>query len=299
MIVTMLGSSGTTPRMGRPLTSLYASVQDKGILIDCGEGTQLGFAYSKLGFSNLCVICFTHYHPDHVLGLPGLISSINANLMSDSKDGYKNVFIIGPVDSRGIINGLMGCILHDAINYTFYEVKGQGIRTFDFGSFIIEAFPVRHTVPCLGFNVLEKKNPSVILDKANNSGVDKKYWHFLQSGMVLDDGRDLSVLTEGSIRYNKLSYVTDTLYFDELADRVKGANLAVLEGMHYTEDGYQREGGHMLYSEAATVAANGGVEELWLTHFSPKLSNPYDGIDVARNIFHNTSCSKRGKRKEI
>ncbi len=299
MIATLLGSSGTTPIVNRPLTSLHVTVGNRSVLIDCGEGTQLSFMKTRVRYTNLAVICFTHYHPDHVLGLPGLLSTINAWLVSDLYTDHRDLLIIGPQDSNGVLSRLLGCVPHSNVNVRFYEVKGGAPRVFDFGDFKIESFPVRHSTECLGYSIMEKRNPRLNVARAEESGIDKKYWGLLQKGMVLDDGRDICSISDGEVRYRKVSYATDTLPFDELKERVLDADLAVLEGMHYDEEEYSRNGAHMLFREAAVIARDAGVKELWLTHFSPALSRPWDGLGRAKEIMPDTSIGWVGMKKEV
>jgi ribonuclease Z len=115
--------------------------------------------------------------------------------------------------------------------------------------------------------------------------------------MTLSDGVTMSDISDGKLTYTKVSYATDTLPFDGLVEKVSGADLAILEGMHHDKNA--RNGHHMLFGEAATVAKAGKVKELWLTHFSPSLVQPEYGLAETEKIFKNTKCGHQGMRKEI
>ena len=74
--VCLLGTSGMLPLPGRWLTSLMTRYNGSSLMIDCGEGTQIAVKQKGWSFNPIDVICFTHYHADHISGLPGLLLTI-------------------------------------------------------------------------------------------------------------------------------------------------------------------------------------------------------------------------------
>lgn len=300
MEVTLLGTSGTLQVPGRPLTSLHVSVKNKSVLFDCGEGTQLGFTRLKLGLKRLSVICLTHYHADHILGLPGLIATINMFLKCGNV-GNRDLLIIGPPDTNHILRNILNAVQHPYVRISTYFVSGHGKRVLDFDGFSIEVFPVRHSVPCVGYNLIEKNPPHIDLEKAISSGVDTKYFTFLQKGLTIDlngEVKTISDISSGRAKYYKISYVTDTIYFKELSNYVRGANLAILEGSSYGKlVSSDSLGAHMSYADAATIARHAHVRELWLTHFNPRLTTPMEGLSSIKGIFSNVKCGRFGMNK--
>lgn len=305
MRVVMLGSAGTVPVINRPLTSLHIAVGNKAVLIDCGEGTQLGFAVTKVGFGNLSVICITHCHPDHTLGLPGLISTMNTYLASNAggERVKKNLLIICPKDGAKVIQGLIDTVQHRCIGITIFEVSRTQERIIEFDGFRIECFPVEHTVNCLGYSIVESHRAKMDFEKAEANKIDTHWWGFLQKGYVLEDEngntQDVFSITSGEGKEIKVSYVTDTFPFEGLIDKIRGADLAVLEGIDFQRDERTESVAHMFFDEAAMIAKEAGVKELWLTHFGPALMRPNSGLTDTRKIFPETFCGKIGMRKDF
>ena len=98
--VCLLGTGGMMPLPKRWLTSLMLRYNGKGILIDCGEGTQLAMKEQGWSFHNIDVICFTHYHADHISGLPGLLLSMG------NADRKEPVIMIGPKGLKRVVSSL-------------------------------------------------------------------------------------------------------------------------------------------------------------------------------------------------
>lgn len=301
MTVTMLGCNGVMPTEKKPLTAMYIQMNGRAVLIDCGEGVQLNLINARVSKSNIEVICLTHYHPDHVLGLPGLISTINANIMSGNGE-TKDILLIGPPDPENVIEKLLGACKHENVSLLHYVVGNRDGQEFDFGTFVIRCRFVEHTVPCLGYEIIEKSNAEMNVPKANSSEIPQEYWGVLQKGFKVQKGSDvygLDAISTGCVRYRKVAYVTDTVAFDGIKEFIRGADLAVLEGMYEDESSRRYKAAHMTMQEAAQIAKDAWVRELWLTHFSPSLCNAQRGIERAREIFHNTKGAHLGQTKEI
>ena len=95
--VTLVGSGGTLPAAMRPLTSLFLQIKNFGVLMDCGEGTQASFRDVKRRMLSVDVICITHRHADHVLGLPGFLVTINQQMID--LNSKKDSVLIACVDA--------------------------------------------------------------------------------------------------------------------------------------------------------------------------------------------------------
>lgn len=287
--ICLLGCGGSLPVPYRSLSSLLISYQGKKILIDCGEGTQVSMKLLGWGFKSIDVICFTHAHADHIMGLPGLLLTIaNSNRTEP-------LTIIGPTSFKEIFNGLM--VVCPNLPFEVNLIEASEPSCFLFDNLIINTLPVEHTVPCIGFNIVVNRNRKFNLNKAKENSVPMLLWGKLQRGESISQGGRIytPAMVLGAERKGlKLSYTTDTRPIEALIDFVKDSDLLICEGM-YGEDADKEKAlknKHMLYSEAANIAKHASVSELWLTHFSPGMRDPEMFLQNAIDIFEHTVIGK-------
>lgn len=309
LIATLLGNYGVNPVPHKHLSSLFVSVGSTSVLIDCGEGTQLAIREQTLRLTNLSLICLTHYHPDHILGLPGLISTLDTAIRDAEVSRKRSLIIVGPEDPNDTVHKLVSVISHTNLQIRFIGLKANKEYQLDFPGFTLTAFPVKHSIDCFGYTIEEFHNPKMDILKAAESGIDQQYWNFLQYGYhLVNDENELHTIdsiTSGDMRIKKVAYSTDTLPVASIRNHCENAQLAVLEGMFYsgfvTSNGKNKEmkGCHMTFEEAASIAREANVEELWLTHFSPILTDPEAGLEKTLSIFPNTRCGRFGMQKEV
>lgn len=284
--ICLLGCGGSMPVPNRALTSLLISYNGKKILVDCGEGTQVSMKIKGTGFKAIDVICFTHFHADHTAGLPGLLLTI-AN-----SGRVEPLTIIGPKGLKQIVTGLMviAPVLPYDINLFELDETISEINVFDMG---INALMVEHTIPCVAYSVEIKRGRRFDAIKAKQNDVPVNFWGRLQKGeKITFEGKEYNedmVLSEER-KGIKIAYTTDTRPTEALVDFISGAELFICEGMYGDNEELPKaiENRHMLFSEAATLAKEGAVKELWLTHFSPSLNEPEKYLDNAKSIFQNT-----------
>lgn len=300
--VCLAGTAGMVPLPNRWLTTLYCSCEGSSMLIDCGEGTQIALAEQHLKLKPIDVICLTHFHADHVAGLPGLLLSMGNTGRTDP------VTIVGPTGLSAVINGLLiiGGKLPFDIALVEIDPDGEEIKNgyVQCGSMLIRAFPANHVVPCLGYTVEVKRSGRFLPEKAEALGIPKEYWSKLQHGEAVTHGG--TTFMPGSVigperRGIKILYSTDTRPVPEMAAYGKGADLMVLEGNYESNDKIDKaeEWGHMTFPEAAEVALEAEPDELWLTHFSQSIEDPEEYEDNAKSIFPNTVVGHDGLRKTI
>jgi ribonuclease Z len=289
--VCLLGCGGSMPVANRCLTSMIVSYKGRKILIDCGEGTQVSLKILGWGLKSIDAILFTHFHADHIAGLPGLLLTIaNSNRIDP-------ITIIGPQGLWEVVNGLR--VIAPVLPYKIdlLEMHGQGKASKSLNGFNINIISVQHTVPCFSYSIEVPRVRKFDKDKALKNKIPVTLWNRLQKGEeVQSDGRWFTPdMVLGEERKGlKISYCTDTRPVEELKEFIKNSDLFICEGM-YGEDSYTEkalENNHMLFSEAATLAKEGEVKELWLTHYSPSLISPEDYVENATNIFPNTVLGK-------
>jgi ribonuclease Z len=284
--ICLLGCGGSMPVPYRYLTSLLINYKGKKILVDCGEGTQVSMKIVGWGFKSVDIICFTHSHADHVIGLPGLLLTI-AN-----SGRLEPLTIIGPSGFKQIVEGLMVVCPYLPFEVNVVEVSVDKNLIYNFEGIDIGTIPADHTVNCISFSFNIKRARRFDVDSAAKNKVPKILWSKLQKGeLVVHEGKEYTPdMVLGEERKGlKISYCTDTRPFPELIDFVKDSNLLIAEGMYGDDADLEKaiNNKHMLFSEAAEIAKTSSSKELWLTHFSPIMMEPSLYIDNAKAIFDN------------
>ena len=288
--ICLLGTGGMMPLPYRRLTALMLRLNGKGILIDCGEGTQVGIRAKGWSFHDIDVLCFTHFHADHVSGLPGLLLSIG------NSERTEPVTIIGPKGLERVVRALRTIAPELPFDIELKEIEGN-TQTFHEAGCRIECFRVDHNVLCYGYTVNVDRQGKFDPEKAAANDVPMRLWSRLQKGAEIDhEGRHFTpdmILGPGR-KGLKVTYCTDSRPVKAISEAAKDADLFICEGMYGEpgSEGRAREHKHMCYAEAARLAAEAHPREMWLTHYSPATAKPEEFIDVAREIFPNTYAAR-------
>ncbi|WP_392486626.1 ribonuclease Z [Haloimpatiens sp. FM7315] len=296
--ISLLGSGGTMPLPGRNLTAMLGSYNGRMILIDCGEGTQVALKSLGWGIKKIDLICLTHYHPDHIVGLPGLLSTMG------NSDRKEKVTIMGPIGLKKIIKGMMVILPYLPFELELVEIKEEGMDEFKFNEYTIKAIYTDHSVPCVSYCIEIKRNKKFNKEKAEALNIPVTYWNKIQNGyeVVLNDKVITPDMVLGDNRKGlKVCYCTDTRPSNSIVNFARNSDLFICEGM-YGEDTYLEKAmnnKHMLFSEAATMAKKSEAKELWLTHFSPSLNSPEEFLPRAKDIFENTHLGKELMCKDL
>lgn len=299
--VCLAGTGGMMPLKNRWLTSFYMEYNGRGMLIDCGEGTQIALSCVECKLSRIDVIFITHFHADHISGLSGLLLSLG----NFSKTTPLTIYTVE--GGAEIIKSLM-CISKNIP----YEVivkelpyKRQSFTLNEISDMIdVDVLPLKHRVECFGYSFKFRRKAIFNPEKAKALGVPLKFWKTLHSGESVNfDGMTVTqdMVTDGQREPVKITYVTDTMQFPEIADFAAGSDLFISEGM-YGDDSMADEmfkKGHSLFNQSARTAKTAGVKELWLTHYSPALTNPQDYESSVRKIFANTVVCRDGCKKTL
>ena len=291
--VCLLGTSGMMPLPGRWLTALMTRYNGSSLLIDCGEGTQITIREKGWSFHSIDTICFTHYHGDHISGLPGLLLSMG------NADRTEPVTLIGPKGLERVVNALRVIAPELPFPLKFIELTAQE-ETISLCGYQIKAFQVKHNVMCYGYSVYIKRGGRFYTEKAIENNVPQKYWNRLQKGEVIIDGETTYTpdMVIGPERKGiKVTYCTDSRPLQAISDHAHESDLFICEGMYgeQDKDTKAREYKHMTFREAAKLAKTANVHELWLTHYSPSLTRPEDYLEEARSIFMNTKIGRDRK----
>lgn len=290
--ITLLGTGGMLPLKNRWLTSCIISCEGKSILIDCGEGTQIALKNTKCRMKPIDLICITHFHADHLSGLPGFLLSMGNEGRTDP------VMIAGPKGLEDIVRSL--CVIAPNLPFEISFMELCELKEFQLAKLNITPFRAEHSIECLGYTFLLPRSGKFDPVLARKNNVPVSLWSRLQKGeTVTEGGRSYTPdMVMGKSRKGlKVTYCTDSRPTKNIADHAKGSDLFICEGLYYDPGKLARakKTGHMLYSEAAELAGSAQVKRLWLTHYSPAVEFPEEGLSAAKEIFPDAECGFDGK----
>ena len=289
--VCLLGTSGMKKKKKRWLTALMTRLNGSSLLIDCGEGTQIAIREKGWSFHDIDTICFTHYHGDHISGLPGLLLSMG------NADRTEPVTLIGPKGLERVVSALRVIAPELPFELKFIEVT-QPYQNIKINGYEIEAFRVKHTVTCYGYTLHVRRGGKFILEQAKERNIPQKLWGRLQKGetIVTEDGISYTPdMVLGPPRKGiKVTYCTDTRPLPVIKEQAKNADLFICEGMYGEPEKQKKaqENRHMTFYEAAELAKEAQPEQMWLTHYSPSLSYPEQYKEQVQKIFPQTIIAR-------
>ncbi|MBO5336204.1 MAG: ribonuclease Z [Lachnospiraceae bacterium] len=295
--VCLLGTGGMMPLPYRWLTSLMMRYNGKSIMIDCGEGTQIAMKEKGWSPKPIDIICFTHYHADHISGLPGML------LTMGNAERTEPLLLIGPKGLTKVVSALRIIAPELPFEIKCMEIS-ESSQTFSFDGFRIEAFRVNHNVVCYGYSMIIDRQGKFDKERAVAAQIPMPLWSKLQKGETIEeDGKVYTPdMVLGADRKGlKVTYCTDTRPTESIVQNAVGADLLILEGMYGEPDKLikAKEYKHMTMYEAAKIAKQAEVPQLWLTHYSPSLIRPEEYMEEVRKIFRNAIAAKDGRTIEL
>ena len=291
--ICLLGTGGMMPLPYRWLTSMMARYNGTSILMDCGEGTQIAMKEKGWSPKPIDVICFTHFHADHISGLPGML------LTMGNAERTEPLLLVGPKGLCKVVASLR--IIAPELPFAIDCLElTEPEQTIHMDGFRIEAFKVNHNVPCYGYSLVIDRIGKFDVDKAVSLGLERRYWSRLQKGETIEiDGMTyVPEMVLGQARKGlKVTYCTDTRPVPTIVEHAKKADLFICEGMYGEPEmvSKAKENRHMMFTEAAQLAKEAEASELWLTHYSPSLIRPDDFMEPVRKIF---PAAKPGKDRK-
>ena len=295
--VCLLGCGGMMPLPRRWLTALMTRYNGSSLMIDCGEGTQVAIKEKGWSFKPIDVICFTHYHGDHISGLPGLL------LTMGNADRTEPLTLVGPRGLERVVNALRVIAPELPFEIKFIEIT-KPEEVLELNGYRITAFRVNHNVTCYGYTLEILRQGKFSPDSAREHEIPLKFWNPLQKGQTVEDeGRIYTPdMVLGPPRKGiKLTYTTDTRPTESILRNAKDSDLFICEGMYGEDDKIEKAKGykHMTFREAATLARDAGVGEMWLTHYSPSLMHPEEYLNEIREIFPKIKTARDGWSAEL
>lgn len=289
--VCLLGCGGMMPLPYRWLTSLMTRFNGSSLLIDCGEGTQIAIKEKGWSFKPIDVVCFTHYHGDHISGLPGLL------LTMGNAERREPLTMIGPKGLEYVVNSLRVIAPELPFPIQFLEIEGAE-QTFELNGYRLKAFRVNHNIPCYGYTMEIDRAGKFDPERALAQSIPQKYWRYLQKGESVEseEGKLLTpdMVLGPSRKGIKLTYTTDTRPTRSIVENAENADLFICEGMYGEKEKAAKavEYKHMTFYEAAQLAKDAQVKEMWLTHYSPSMTRAEVYMNEVRKIFPGAKAGK-------
>ncbi|MCR4693974.1 MAG: ribonuclease Z [Pseudobutyrivibrio sp.] len=295
--VCLLGTAGMMPLPNRWLTACLFRYNGQGLLVDCGEGTQVALREAGFSPNPISVICLTHFHADHCSGLPGFLLSMG------NSDRTEPITIIGPKGVEAVVRSLRVIAPELPFEINFHEISGAE-EDIEILGYHIHAFRVNHNVICYGYTIDIPRAGRFDVEAAKSLGLPVNMWNPLQKGKTIDfEGKTYTPdMVMGSARKGiRVTYCTDTRPTQSLVDSARDADLLICEGMYAEEDKLvkAKQNKHMTFYEAAQVAKDAQVKELWLTHFSPSMTGHKRYMKKVCEIFPQSYLGEDGKFVEL
>lgn len=295
--VCLLGTGGMMPLPNRWLTALMTRYNGSSLLIDCGEGTQIAIKEKGWSFKPIDIMCFTHYHADHISGLPGIL------LTMGNAERTEPLTMIGPKGLERVVGALRTIAPELPFEIRYIELANQQ-ETIDINGYRIHAFRVNHNVTCYGYTIEILRAGRFLVEAAKSHGIPQKCWSVLQKGTTVEiDGQTFTPdMVLGAPRKGiKVTYSTDTRPTASIVEHAQNSDLFICEGMYAEKEklAKAKQYKHMTFYEAAELARQAQVSRLWLTHFSPSLIHGENYMNEVRKIFPQAALGTDGKSIEL
>ncbi len=276
------------PTKERNHSAALISYGSEGILIDCGEGTQRQMKIAGIKPSKVTKILISHWHGDHVLGIPGLIQTL-------AKNEYDKILeIYGPEGTKERMKNMFKAFsFEDKIETKIHEITKK--RFFEGKDFFLEALPLEHGIITLGFTFIEKDKRRIKVDIVRKLGIpDGPLLGKLQSGKSITF-KEKKITPEQAtyvVKGKKLSFITDTVPCNNALELAMNSDILVCESTyaHKLEE-KAAEYMHMTSKQAGLLANQAKAKKLILTHFSQRYKTMEEIEDDAKDVFSNTICA--------
>lgn len=289
MEITFFGTSSMVPTKDRNQSGVFIRYKNDGILVDCGEGMQRQFKQKGIPLSKITKILITHWHGDHVFGLPGVISTLGA------EEYQKTLEIYGPRGTKRCIENMFKAFVFDIkIKFEIYEIKET--KFFENRDFYLEALPLEHNVVTLGYSFVEKDIRHINIKKVKELGIPQgPLLGKLQNNEVINfkdkkiNPKDVTYIEKGK----KITIITDTVPCKNAIKLAKDADLLICESTYSSKLEEKGEAyGHMTGKQAGLVANQANAKKLVLTHFSARYKTTHEVEEDARNVFNDSIAAK-------
>ncbi len=291
MKLTFLGTSSMLPTKDRNTTAILLNYKAENILIDCGEGTQRQFRKAHISPTKVTRLLITHWHGDHVLGIPGFLETL-------AKQNYnKTLYIYGPKGTKRYLKEMFKTFVSQ---YNQVKVKVKEIsknETFlDEKNFTISSLKLNHTTTCFGYSFKEKDKRRINLSYTKKFGLTKdKILGKLQQGKTITYKGKKITPEKGTITTpgKKVTILLDTSKTKDMVKFAKDSDVLVTEStLSNTLEKEAKKIKHLVPKHAAEIAKEAKVKKLILTHISQRYKDERVLAKEAKKTFKNTTAAK-------
>lgn len=291
LTVTLLGTGGTQPLPERALAALAVSVGGGTVLLDCGEGTQTALRRWGVSAYRLHTVLLTHYHGDHILGLPGLLQTLS------SLGRTAPLTVVGPAGLEAVAAPMAALAgpLPFAVHW-----RQAGQEAFAAGPLTVTPFPLEHRVPCCGYALTLPRAGRFDPGRARAAGIPVALWSRLQAGQTVEGFTPDQVLGPPR-RGLKVVYATDTRPCPAVTEAAREADLLCMDATYADDADLDKAKlyGHATCRETGALAAEAGVRRLWLTHYSAAVTDLAPGLAAAQRAYPDAVAGTDGMRLEL
>lgn len=291
LTVTLLGTGGTQPLPERALAALAVSVGGGTVLLDCGEGTQTALRRWGISAYRLHTVLLTHYHGDHILGLPGLLQTLS------SLGRTAPLTVVGPAGLEAVAAPMAALAgpLPFAVHW-----RQAGQEPFVAGPLTVTPFPLEHRVPCCGYALTLPRAGRFDPGRARAAGIPVALWSRLQAGQTVEGFTPDQVLGPPR-RGLKVVYATDTRPCPAVTEAAREADLLCMDATYADDADLDKAKlyGHATCRETGALAAEAGVRRLWLTHYSAAVTDLAPGLAAAQRAYPDAVAGTDGMRQEL
>jgi ribonuclease Z len=263
-----LGTSSQIPTKKRNHSSILLSYEKENILIDCGEGTQRQFRMANLNPCKVTRLLITHWHGDHVLGIPGLLQTLAFNNYN------KTLYIYGPKGTKQFVKKIFSTFVFSGkISVKVEEVLKEGIF-FDNKEFYLSSSSMYHGIPCNAYCFVKKGQIKIDKDKLKKTGLPSSplLQNLKRGENITFNGKrflakDLTYVSEGK----KISFVLDTSFNEKITKFVSNSDVLVIDSS-FGDDlaDLAKQYKHLTVKQAAEIAKKSNSKKLILTHLSQR-----------------------------
>ena len=302
LTITLLGTAATMPLPDRALSAAYAECGGHGLLLDCGEGTQAAARRAGVNLMRADAICLTHYHGDHIFGLPGLLQTLGA------QGRTRPLALFGPAGLMEVwaaVRALTGPLPYPVqpreLAANMLPLPLAWLSDGWPAGAVLQPFATKHLVRSLGYRLELPRAGRFLPERAGALGVPVQQWKLLQRGEAVElSGRTiLPAEVLGPARKGlRAVFSGDTSPCPGLLQAAQGADLLVCDATYALpeQEEQAKQWGHSTFGQSAALAAQAGAKRLWLTHYSPMITDPEEYAAEAQKIFPAAECGFDGKR---
>lgn len=296
--ITFLGTGSAVPTKRRNHPAVLLQYKDENILLDCGEGTQKQFRIAEISPCKITRIFITHWHGDHVFGLPGLLQTLALSNYS------KTLHIYGPRGTKQFVETYEKLYLRKGESFPLQIHEISSGKVLEEKEFQIDAQEMSHDAPCLAYSfTLKEKNR-----------IDKKKLQKLKlpdnSPIIGELQRGKTITFEGkkidgkkliySEPQRKITYIMDTRLNQGAIKLAEDSNVLICESTYSKEEEEQaKEYAHLTSTQAAEIAKKSKSKKLFLMHLSQRYENPKIILDEAKKVFKDVKVAEDFDKIEI